>query len=42
MGINIGMGDNNSLDGSFGDNISTGYDDLDINVLESEDEDLQD
>ena len=41
MGINIGMGDNNSLDGSL-DNISTGYDDLDINVLESEDEDLKD
>ncbi len=39
MGIHVGMYDDaNISDGSIGD----GADDLDINVLESEDEDLQD
>ncbi len=42
LGINIGMhNDINSLDGSFGD-ASTGFDDLDIDALESEDDGLQD
>ena len=42
LGINIGMkNETNSLDGSFGD-ASTGFDELDIDALESEDDELQD
>lgn len=42
MGIHVGMYDDvNISDGSIGDGASAGYDDLDINALESEDDDLQ-
>ena len=42
MGINVGLSDTNSLDGSFGENVSTGFnDDFDVDALESADEDLK-
>ena len=41
LGININISDANSLDGSFGENVSTGFDaDFDVEHLESEDEEL--